>query len=111
MFASAPLRMRMTVATATGCCVEAAHANADRSSSVSSSIGMMRLPASATRTGSQHALGPAHADGAVHASAHVHVGHLDGVVPVAEPVPGGDLRLHVARCIGRSRTERVPADV
>src|SRR3954454_23583394 len=42
-------------------------------------------------------------------SAHVDVDHLDGVVAVAEPVPGWDLRLDVAGGVGRPGAEGVPA--
>src|SRR5829696_2328644 len=43
------------------------------------------------------------------ASAHVDVGNLDGVVAVAEAVPGWDLGLHVAGCVGRAGAERIPS--
>src|SRR5215213_4413335 len=43
------------------------------------------------------------------ASAHVDVGDLDGVVAVAEAVPGWDLGLHVAGCVGRAGAEAVAA--
>jgi hypothetical protein len=39
------------------------------------------------------------------ASAHVDVGDLDGVVAVAEAVPGWNLGLHVAGCVGRAGAE------
>jgi hypothetical protein len=43
----------------------------------------------------------------VGASAHVHVRDLNGVVSVAEPVPGRDFRLDVALACGRrSQKER-----
>src|SRR4051794_20795344 len=41
-------------------------------------------------------------------SAHVDVDDLDGVVPVAEPVPGRDPRLYVPGRVGRPGAERVP---
>src|SRR5512132_1945856 len=41
------------------------------------------------------------------ASAHVDVGDLDGVVAVAEAVPGWNLGLHVAGCVGRAGAEAV----
>src|SRR6185312_13401927 len=44
-------------------------------------------------------------------SAHVDVGDLDRVVPVAEPVPGWNLGLHVAGRVGRAGAERVSADL
>src|SRR5918995_785820 len=44
-------------------------------------------------------------------SAHVHVGDLDGVVSVAEPVPGRDVGLHVAGRVGCSGSKGVSADV
>src|SRR5215212_8845867 len=50
-------------------------------------------------------------DKAASPSAHVDVDDLDGVVPVAEAVPGRDLRLHVPRRIGRPDTEGVPSGV
>src|SRR5215211_3818559 len=47
----------------------------------------------------------------VRASAHVDVGDLDGVVSVAEPVPGRDVGLHVAGRVGCSGSKGVSADV
>src|SRR5215212_3639066 len=41
-------------------------------------------------------------------SAHVDVGDLDGVVAVAQAVPGRNVGLHVARRVGRAGAERVP---
>src|SRR5215218_10698041 len=43
------------------------------------------------------------------ASAHIDVGDLDGVVAVAEAVPGWDLGLRVAGCVGRAGAEAVAA--
>ena len=43
------------------------------------------------------------------ASAHVDVGDLDGIVAVAETVPGWNLGLHVAGCVGRAGAEAVAA--
>src|SRR5215218_3171647 len=43
-------------------------------------------------------------------SSTVDVDHLDGVVPVAQAVPRGDVGLHVAGGVGRSGPEGVPAD-
>src|SRR5687768_12760799 len=43
------------------------------------------------------------------ASAHVDVGNLDGVVAVAEAVPGWNLGLHVASCVDRTGAEAVAA--
>src|SRR5215208_1922174 len=45
------------------------------------------------------------------ASPHVDVYDLDGVVSVAEAVPGRDFRLRIAGGIGRPGPEGVPADV
>src|SRR5215210_8515814 len=45
------------------------------------------------------------------ASTHVDVHDLDGVVSVAEAVPGRDLRLRVAGGVSRPGTEGMPADV
>ena len=49
-------------------------------------------------------LAPAH-----RGSSHVDVDDLDGVVAVAEPVPGRDFGLHVAGGVGRTGAEAVPA--
>src|SRR5215207_11778546 len=46
---------------------------------------------------------------AVAASAHVDVGDLDGVVAVAETVPGWNLGLHVPGGVGRAGAEAVAA--
>src|SRR5215211_8947527 len=43
------------------------------------------------------------------ASAHVDVGDVDGVVAVAEAVPGWNLGLHVAGGVGRAGAEAVPS--
>src|SRR5215217_4357090 len=46
---------------------------------------------------------------ALAASAHIDVGDLDRVVSVAEPVPGWNIGLHVACCVGRAGAQGVPA--
>jgi len=38
-------------------------------------------------------------------SAHVNVDHLNGIVPIAEAIPGRDIRLHIAGGIGRAGTQ------
>src|SRR4051794_26492109 len=43
------------------------------------------------------------------ALSHVDVGDLDGVVAVAEAVPGWDVGLHIAGCIGCADAEAVAA--
>src|SRR5215211_3044153 len=50
-------------------------------------------------------------DMAASPSPHVDVYDLDGVVSVAEAVPGRDLRLRIAGGVGRAGAEGVPADV
>src|SRR3954447_1006339 len=47
---------------------------------------------------------------AVRAPLHVDVRDLDGVVPVAEPIPRRDVGLNVAGRVGRSCAQGVPAD-
>src|SRR5436190_12369610 len=44
-------------------------------------------------------------------SAHVDVDDFDGVVAVAESIPGRDFRLDVPGGIGRARAHGVPSDV
>src|SRR5215218_2484560 len=50
-------------------------------------------------------------DMAASPSPHVDVYDLDGVVSVAEAVPGRDFRLHIPGGVGRPGAEGVPADV